>query len=100
MSLDKVYALLGMSNDNPYAAGLKPDYEAAWREVFQKLVYFCISDQMSVSTWDGVQVAVIEAKGYILGQVSSTGERGADSVRSHSLRRVITQQNRQYIEIS
>jgi len=90
--LDKVYALLGMSNDDPYAAGLEPNYEAAWRDVFRKLVQFCLSDQISINTWDRVEaadtwnragaadtwdrakVAVIEAKGYILGEIFSAGE--------------------------
>ena len=48
--LDKVYALLVMSDDNPYAAGLEPNYEAVWRDIFRKLIHFCLSDQMSVST--------------------------------------------------
>jgi len=69
--LDKVYALLGMSDDDPHAAGLEANYDAAWEEVFRKLIHFCLSHQMSVSTWNDVEVAVIEAKGCILGEVSS-----------------------------
>ncbi|KAK3362198.1 heterokaryon incompatibility protein-domain-containing protein [Lasiosphaeria ovina] len=43
-------------------------------EVFHKLVQFCLSDQMFISTWDGVEAAVIEARCCILGEVSSVGE--------------------------
>ena len=32
---DKVYALLGMSSDDPSEAGLQPDYTASSRELFQ-----------------------------------------------------------------
>jgi len=84
---DKVYALLGMSNDNPYKAGLGPDYKAAWRDVFQKLIRFCLSDRMSVSTWDRVEAAVIEVRGCVLGEVSSVGEDTA-------------LHDRQYVEIT
>ncbi|KAK3367931.1 heterokaryon incompatibility protein-domain-containing protein, partial [Podospora didyma] len=71
---DKVYALLGMSNDEPSAAGLEANYEDPWREAFRKLVHFCLSDRISVCTWDSMEAAVIEGKGYILGEVSSAGQ--------------------------
>ena len=75
--LDKVYALSGMSTDDPDVAGLKVDYGASWKDVFQKLVHFCLSDQMSLSTWDGdEELAVVEAKGCVLGEVS-LAEEGA-----------------------
>ncbi len=32
---DKVYALLGMSSDNPGKAGLQPDYKISWEKLFQ-----------------------------------------------------------------
>ncbi|PMD21123.1 HET-domain-containing protein [Hyaloscypha hepaticicola] len=32
---DKVYALLGMSSDNPGKADLRPDYGVSWKELFQ-----------------------------------------------------------------
>lgn len=68
---DKVYALLGMSSDNPSAAGLSPNYEASWEEVFRKLVKFSASDQIYVDTWDDKEVAVLKGKGCVLGKVSS-----------------------------
>ena len=72
--LDKVYALLGMSSDDDLdIRGLMPDYKASWKDLFRKLVKFCLSDQATVSTWDDKEVAVIETKGYVLGKVSSEG---------------------------
>lgn len=72
--LDKVYALLGMSNDDPYTAGLEANYKSSWKDVFLKLIYFCLSDQISVSVWDNDEVAVIQAKGCVLGEVSLVEE--------------------------
>jgi ankyrin repeat protein len=68
---DKVYALLGMSSDDPDKAGLRPDYEISWKTLFQKLVKFVLGKYVSVETSDYAQRAVIESKGCILGQVSS-----------------------------
>ncbi|KAH6710941.1 heterokaryon incompatibility protein-domain-containing protein [Leptodontidium sp. MPI-SDFR-AT-0119] len=67
---DKVYALLGMSSDNPDEAGLQPDYELPWKDLFQQLVKFVLGKDVSVETSDGSQRAVIKSKGCILGQVS------------------------------
>ncbi|KAL8399981.1 hypothetical protein RB594_000402 [Gaeumannomyces avenae] len=71
---DKVYALLGMSSDDPDdpdAAGLSASYAIPWRDVFRDAVHFCLSYQASVITWDGKEVAVVEADGRFLGQVIS-----------------------------
>ena len=81
--LDKVYALLGMSSDNPHRAGFAANYASSWKDIFQRLVYFCLSDQMSVSIWDDMQVAVIEAKGCILGEVTSSEEDASWDDRQH-----------------
>ncbi|EXA31269.1 hypothetical protein FOPG_18083 [Fusarium oxysporum f. sp. conglutinans race 2 54008] len=71
---DKVYALLGMSSDDPSAAKLSADYEtSSWEKVFQKLIKFSISDRMSVDTWPDKEVAVIKGKGCVLGVVSNVG---------------------------
>ncbi|RYP07916.1 hypothetical protein DL765_008986 [Monosporascus sp. GIB2] len=67
---DKVYALLGMSSD-PNIAGLSADYEISWRQLFQRLVNFLISDEVSVDTWDDKEIAIIKGKGCVLGEVSS-----------------------------
>ncbi|KAK3342926.1 heterokaryon incompatibility protein-domain-containing protein, partial [Neurospora tetraspora] len=69
---DKVYALLGMSSDNPTAAGLFADYEISWKELFNKLIHFFLSELVSVDGLsDDKENAVIEGKGCILGEVSS-----------------------------
>ena len=95
--LDKVYALLGMSNDDPEAAGLEPNYKAAWGEVFRKLVHFCLSDRMIVGTWKDQEVAVIEAKGYILGEVSSVEKDVAQYDRQNW---DLNRHDRQYADIA
>ncbi|KAK7224257.1 hypothetical protein V2G26_012260 [Clonostachys chloroleuca] len=78
---DKIYALLGMSSDDSDDldnAGLSPNYQMPWKEVFRNLVKFSTSDQMSVTVWDDKEVAIIKGKGCILGQVSQ--------VKSHDTR--------------
>lgn len=67
--LDKVYALLGMSSDDPRTAGLLADYNLPWEGVFRKLIQFLLSDQVSVDTWDDCAVAAIQGKGHICGEV-------------------------------
>ena len=67
--LDKVYALLGMSSDDPSKAGLQPNYTISWEELFQQLIKFILGKDVSMETFS--QRAVIKSKGCILGQVSS-----------------------------
>ncbi|KLU85042.1 hypothetical protein MAPG_04074 [Magnaporthiopsis poae ATCC 64411] len=78
--LDKVYALLGMSSDDPRdpkTAGLyEADYTASWAEVFRKLIQFSLSDQVSVDTWNKQAMAVVRGKGHILGKISLVDPRG------------------------
>ncbi|KAH7625119.1 hypothetical protein B0T09DRAFT_369600, partial [Sordaria sp. MPI-SDFR-AT-0083] len=69
--LDKVYALLGMSSDNPTAAGLFADYNISWKQLFNKLTHFLLSELVSIDLSDDEEIAVIEGKGCILGEVSS-----------------------------
>ncbi|KAL5332078.1 hypothetical protein ACEPPN_001622 [Leptodophora sp. 'Broadleaf-Isolate-01'] len=68
---DKVYALLGMSSDDPGAVGLRPNYEVSWKGLFQQLIKFILGKDISVKTSHSSQGAVIKSKGCILGQVSS-----------------------------
>ena len=68
-SVDKVYALLGMSSDDPISRGLVPNYGLLWENLFEDLVKFLLSKQAYVKAWtDG---ATIKSKGRILGQVCS-----------------------------
>ena len=68
---DKVYALLGMSRDDPYEASLLPDFEVSWAELFQQLVKFVLGKDVSVETSDHSQRAVIKSKGCVLGHICS-----------------------------
>jgi hypothetical protein len=72
---DKVYALLGMSSDDPEEAGLRPDYKVSWKELFQQLAKFVLGKDVSVETSeetsDHSQRAVIKSTGCVLGQVYS-----------------------------
>jgi tetratricopeptide (TPR) repeat protein len=74
---DKVFALLGMSDEEPKlmaAAGLLPDYEIPWERLLEQLVRFILGGQVSVKTWAEMEMAVIKSKGHIIGKVSSEGD--------------------------
>ena len=75
-TIDKVYALLGMSSDDPSTHGLPPDYRVSWKELFKKLIRFLLHKQVHVKTWDREERAVIRSKGCILGQVSTESDNG------------------------
>ncbi|KAF7886341.1 hypothetical protein EAF00_010444 [Botryotinia globosa] len=66
---DKVYALLGMCSDDPEKAGLQPNYEISWEDIFQQVVQFILGKYVSVKT--SSERVVIQCKGVILGRVSS-----------------------------
>ncbi|KAI8713607.1 hypothetical protein NCS52_01305600 [Fusarium sp. LHS14.1] len=68
---DKVYALLGMSSDDPSIAGLSANYEISWGQLFPQLVKFFFPEPASIETWDEKEMAVIRVKGCALGRVSS-----------------------------
>ncbi|KAL5328321.1 hypothetical protein ACEPPN_001820 [Leptodophora sp. 'Broadleaf-Isolate-01'] len=76
---DKVYALLGMSSDDPGKAGLQPDYKISWEELFQQLIKFILGKDVSVETSN--QRAVIKIKGCILGLVSSVRRDDRQNVK-------------------
>jgi hypothetical protein len=83
---DKVYALLGMSSDDPNTAGLLPDYAVPWEKLFQRLIKYILFEGVSVETWGEREIAIIKSKCCILGQISSVK---SDSVRF----------DRQYVEV-
>jgi hypothetical protein len=60
---DKIYALLGMSSEDPSAAGLSPNYQVSWKELLQRLVRFLLYKGVSVETWNEREIAVIKSKG-------------------------------------
>jgi ankyrin repeat protein len=79
--VDKVYALLGMSSDDPGTAGLLPNYTIPWKELFKDLIKFILGKDISVKTFEDSQRAIIQSKGYILGQVSSVRSDNRQSVK-------------------
>ncbi|KAH0600097.1 hypothetical protein MHUMG1_01093 [Metarhizium humberi] len=66
---DKVYALLGMSNDKP--DDLLPDYKISWNILFRRLIQYLIGNQAVIETWDNKETVVLKGKGYVLGKVVS-----------------------------
>ncbi|KAH6677725.1 heterokaryon incompatibility protein-domain-containing protein [Halenospora varia] len=80
---DKVYALFGMSSDNPNVAGLSPDYSVPWKTLLQRLIEFILSKGVSIETWDKRKIAVIKSKGCVLGKVSSVEGDSARYDRQH-----------------
>ena len=68
---DKIYALLGMSQDDLRESGLLPDYGVPWEEILQRLVKYILGKAASVTTWAEKEIAVIKSKGCILGRISS-----------------------------
>lgn len=68
---DKVFALLGMSSDNPGASGLSPNYKIPWDELMARLVRFILGEKVLVWSWSHQQAAAIFAKGCVIGIVSS-----------------------------
>jgi hypothetical protein len=68
---DKIFALLGMSSDNPTKAGLVPNYEISWDNLLAQTVKFILGENVLIKTWTHLQAAVISAKGYVIGSVTS-----------------------------
>jgi hypothetical protein len=68
--VDRVYALLGMSSDDPSTGGLLPDYKISCELLFKKLVKFLFCNQVFLKAWADEEIAVIKSKGCILGQMS------------------------------
>ncbi|KAI8949089.1 heterokaryon incompatibility protein-domain-containing protein [Xylaria longipes] len=78
---DKVIALLGMSSDDPTAAGLSPDYKIPWEKLLERLIKFLLGGEVLVKTWDKTEMAVVKSKGYILGKVFSSEDKGPNDRR-------------------
>ncbi|KAI0412976.1 HET domain protein [Xylaria grammica] len=74
---DKVYALLGMSSDNHSRGVLSANYQISWKELFSQLIKYILGRGVSVETWDEKEIAVVRAKGYIIGRVESVKSDGA-----------------------
>ena len=68
---DMIYALLGMSTDDPVSAGLLVDYGAPWETIFGTLITSSLSGQASVNISSTSNIATIRARAHLLGRVSS-----------------------------
>lgn len=68
---DKIFALLGMSSDNPTVAGLVPNYKISWDKLMAQAVRFILGEKVLIKTWAHLQAAVVSAKGYVIGSVTS-----------------------------
>ncbi|PIG79914.1 hypothetical protein AARAC_010366, partial [Aspergillus arachidicola] len=71
---DKVYALLGLSVEDPDSIDLKPNYRLPWNDVLKNTAIHVFPGVCSVETWPEVPVAVIKGRGWILGYVDSVEE--------------------------
>ncbi|OGM45516.1 hypothetical protein ABOM_006475 [Aspergillus bombycis] len=74
---DKVYALLGMCSDDPDTEALRPDYKLPWNKVFERVIKYIISPDISVKTWPDREAAIIRGKGYVLGIIKSVTMPGS-----------------------
>ncbi|KJK60776.1 Heterokaryon incompatibility protein HET [Aspergillus parasiticus SU-1] len=72
-SHDKVYALLGLAADDPNTAGLRPDYNLPWHQVFNNTTRYILSGEGSVETYPDKDVAIIQTKCWILGYIKHAG---------------------------
>jgi ankyrin repeat protein len=68
---DKVYALLGMSSDEPGRARLVPNYQEPWEDILRRLVGFVVSDKLSVEAQPNEEAVILRGKGCVLGTISS-----------------------------
>ncbi|KAF4624545.1 hypothetical protein G7Y89_g13625 [Cudoniella acicularis] len=80
---DKVYALVGMSSDDPHTAGLTPDYSVPWKTLLQRLIQYVLSKEAFVETWNERQIAVIKGKGCVFGRVAAVENDSARYDRHH-----------------
>jgi hypothetical protein len=68
---DKVYALLGMSSDEPGRARLVPNYQEPWEDILQRLAGFIVSEKLSVEAQPNEEAVILRGKGCVLGTISS-----------------------------
>jgi tetratricopeptide (TPR) repeat protein len=68
---DKIYALLGMSSDDLAIAGISPDYNIEWKQLFKRLIHFLLHEQIAVTICSERAMAILYSKGRVLGYVTS-----------------------------
>ncbi|KAE8340542.1 heterokaryon incompatibility protein-domain-containing protein [Aspergillus arachidicola] len=77
---DKVYALLGLTCDDPKAVALILDYTAPWDRVLERFVKYILPSPFRVQTLPDHESVFLTGKGYTIGQISSV-EGYTSSVR-------------------
>ncbi|PKK47765.1 hypothetical protein CI102_7553 [Trichoderma harzianum] len=68
---DKIFALLGMSSNDPTNHGLLPNYNTPWDNLMAQLLKFILGERIFVKSWMQQQAVVVFAKGCVIGIVSS-----------------------------
>jgi hypothetical protein len=66
---DKIFALLGMTSDDPTEAGLLPNYHIPWQELFMNLLRFVFGGRASIAILGDSDLVTIQVKGSIIGTV-------------------------------
>ena len=77
---DKIYALLGMSSNDPYAAGLLPSYQTPWDQLLRNTLRFIFHKDLDIETWEERAIAVIKSRGCIIGRVTSVEKKARQSL--------------------
>jgi len=77
---DKIYALLGMSSHDPYAAGLSPSYQTPWDQLLRNTLRFIFHKDVDIETWEERAMAVIKSRGCIIGRVTSVERKARQSL--------------------
>ncbi|KAE8343095.1 hypothetical protein BDV24DRAFT_173453 [Aspergillus arachidicola] len=100
---DKVYALLGLSAEDPRTPALKPNYALPWNDVLKQVTTYLFGGKCSVQTWPGSDMAMIQRKGWIFGYIDSVKTRTPEddrayvsSVLNHTVDWLYTQTRRNY----
>jgi len=66
---DKIYALLGMSNDVT-EVGLKPDYSVPWAEILRHVIQYLLSKSIHIKVWQSQAIVTIHGQLSIIGSLT------------------------------
>ena len=58
-----------MSSDAIGVGDLRPDYQTPWETLLRRLVMFLLGNQVSISTWESKEIAIVHGKGCVLGHI-------------------------------
>ncbi|KAF1966602.1 hypothetical protein BU23DRAFT_661806 [Bimuria novae-zelandiae CBS 107.79] len=71
---DKIFALLGMRTDNLETEELEPDYDLPWSQLYCRVLRTILHNEIDVKTWDNSEVAMIQCRLRILGEIESVSQ--------------------------